>query len=270
MFIKNFFHFYKKKYKSPASRNINFFKFFFFVNERIYFSKKLKIKKKNNAGKNDSGKIVFKTKTSLLLKKKTILINYNLRYMKLGSVLSFQLIPFKNKLISLIFFNNGFVTYFLSSSVHSIFTIFYPYKKNMKKLKKRFKFYYIFLMLFQIKKLSLISNIEIIPGKKSQYVRSAGTKSRIIKFDKLTHTVLIELPSKIKKIFSYYSLAMKGSIPLPLHKKINKNKFGFWRIFGKKPLVRGIAMNPVDHPNGGRTKSLKYSKTPWGKTTKYK
>jgi large subunit ribosomal protein L2 len=47
-------------------------------------------------------------------------------------------------------------------------------------------------------------------------------------------------------------------------------KAGYWRSFGLKSLVRGVAMNPVDHPHGGRTKSVKYPRTPWGKTTKFK
>jgi large subunit ribosomal protein L2 len=63
---------------------------------------------------------------------------------------------------------------------------------------------------------------------------------------------------------------MLDAITLNLHKKCLNGKFGYWRTFGKKPLVRGVAMNAVDHPNGGRTKSLKYSKTPWGTTTKFK
>jgi large subunit ribosomal protein L2 len=59
-----------------------------------------------------------------------------------------------------------------------------------------------------------------------------------------------------------------------LYLKENKNfsngKAGYWRLFGVKPLVRGVAMNPVDHPHGGRTKSIRYPRTPWGKTTKFK
>jgi large subunit ribosomal protein L2 len=54
------------------------------------------------------------------------------------------------------------------------------------------------------------------------------------------------------------------------HKKFFNGKAGYWKIYGKKPLVRGVAMNPVDHPHGGRGKSIKYPRTPWGKTTKFK
>ena len=46
------------------------------------------------------------------------------------------------------------------------------------------------------------------------------------------------------------------------------NKAGYYSRYGKKPINRGVARNPVDHPHGGRAKSVKYQRTPWGKTTK--
>jgi large subunit ribosomal protein L2 len=63
---------------------------------------------------------------------------------------------------------------------------------------------------------------------------------------------------------------MLNKISLSEHSNMSNGKAGYWRSFGSKSLVRGVAMNPVDHPNGGRTKSIKYPRTPWGKTTKYK
>jgi large subunit ribosomal protein L2 len=51
---------------------------------------------------------------------------------------------------------------------------------------------------------------------------------------------------------------------------VTNTKSGYWRSFGLKPHVRGVARNPVDHPHGGRAKSIKYPRTPWGKTTKFK
>jgi len=128
----------------------------------------------------------------------------------------------------------------------------------------------LFFMLFQIKKLSFISCLELIPGKCAQYSLSSGTKSRIIKFDYDNHSAMIQLPSGVKKIFSYYSFVMLGKISLPEHSNALNGKAGYWRSFGSKSLVRGVAMNAVDHPNGGRTKSVKYPRTPWGKTTKFK
>jgi large subunit ribosomal protein L2 len=202
-----------------------------------------------------------------LKKIKKININYNLRYIKLGFISSFNFIPFKNKLLSLVIFANGSFSYYLTTENHKLFSfLYFNFYKNLKKIKLKSTFF----MLFQIKKLSFISSLEIIPGKGSQYSRSSGTKSRIIKFDKNNHSVLIKLPSGIKKIFSYYSFAMFGQIYLKENKNFQNGKAGYWRTFGFKSLVRGVAMNPVDHPHGGRTKSVKYPRTPWGKTTKFK
>jgi len=141
---------------------------------------------------------------------------------------------------------------------------------NTKKRLKKFKIRMLCRMIGQFKRLSYISLIEFHPGVGAQYCRSAGTGSRIIKFDHIVHTALIQLPSKVKKIISYYSIAFKGKVALKASLYCTSNKAGYWRNFGFKPIVRGVAMNPVDHPHGGRTKSVRYPRTPWGKTTKFK
>jgi large subunit ribosomal protein L2 len=79
------------------------------------------------------------------------------------------------------------------------------------------------------------------------------------------------LSSGVKKVFSAFSLASEGSANLHILKNQWMNtKSGFWRQKGFKPKVRGVAKNPVDHPHGGRTKAIRYPRTPWGKTTKFK
>ena len=231
--------------------------------------KKLSLYKKWKAGRNDSGKVVIRTKASLLKKNKLIKINYNLRYKRLGFISSFQFIPFKNKTISLVYFSNGSFTYYLNNDNFKLFSfLFYNLPKKLKKIKTRMKNF--LFMLFQIKKLSFVSCLELLPGKGSQYTRSSGTKSRIVKFDYENHTVFVQLPSGVKKIFSYYSFVMLGQMSVSQHLNCTNGKAGYWRSFGIKSLVRGVAMNPVDHPHGGRTKSIKYPQTPWGKTTKFK
>lgn len=230
-------------------------------------NKNLSLLKKWKAGRNDSGKIIIRTKSSLLKKNKITKVNFNLRYLKLGFISSFKFVPFKNKLLALIYFSNGSFTYYLTNENSKLFSfIYYNFSKKLRKIKIKNTFF----MLFQIKKLSFVSCLELLPGKDAQYVRSSGTKSRIIKFDKDSHSVLIQLPSGVKKIFSYYSLVMLGRISLIETSNCLNGKAGYWRSFGIKSLVRGVAMNPVDHPHGGRTKAVKYPRTPWGKTTKFK
>jgi ribosomal protein L2 len=82
-------------------------------------------------------------------------------------------------------------------------------------------------MLIQIKKLSLVSCLELIPGSGSQYARSPGVKAKIVKFDKLSHSVLIQLPSGVKKIFSFYSFVLIGRVANALHNKCFNHKSGY-------------------------------------------
>lgn len=233
-----------------------------------YKFKRLLLSKKWKAGRNDSGRIILWTKSALLKHHYTPQINYKLSYRRLGFIAGFQFIPFKNRLLSLFYFANGAVTYYLTAEPHTFF-IFYLISSSYRKFKK-FKFEKIILMLCQIKKLSFVSCVEIKENTGAQYVRSPGTQAKIIKFDKENRTVLLELPSDDRKLFSYFSFVLLGKISMSLHSRCMNTKSGYWRSFGIKSIVRGVAMNPVDHPHGGRTKAIRHQRTPWGKTTKLK
>jgi large subunit ribosomal protein L2 len=113
-----------------------------------------------------------------------------------------------------------------------------------------------------IKRLSKVSLIELYPGLGIQYIRSSGCFGKLIKFDFEKHVALIELPSGVSKNFSIYSLSSIGGVSLPEKKHVKNTKAGFYKNLGKKSKVRGVAMNPIDHPHGGRTKSIKYPRTP--------
>lgn len=76
------------------------------------------------------------------------------------------------------------------------------------------------------------------------------------------------LPSQQAKLLDSLSWALQGS-PSPVFKRlINCAKSSKYQMRGITSTVRGVAKNPNDHPNGGRTKAVKYPRTPWGKTTK--
>ena len=263
MFLK-FTKLIKLPILSSASRNSNRFINFFCIQNKIKY---LSLKKKWKAGRSNQGKIIIWTKGALLKNRKNIRINYDIRYCKLGFIASFQFLYFNKKLATLLYFANGAVTYYLTTENHTLFS--YIYLNHEKKLRKYF-FNSFWSPLFYLKKLIFISFIEISPGKKAQYCLSAGTQSKVLTIDKKTHTVLIQLPSKIKKIISYYSCVFLGCIALSEQKKYNNTKAGYWRHLGLKSIVRGVAMNPVDHPHGGRGKSVRYQQTPWGKPTKIK
>jgi large subunit ribosomal protein L2 len=115
---------------------------------------------------------------------------------------------------------------------------------------------------------TLIYNIEIFPGQGGKLVRGAGTTAKILAHEGgYNH---IEMPSKETRKIPEECFASIGSISHPEHRFEILGKAGRIRHLRRRPIVRGAAMNPVDHPHGGRGGGkrpigLKHPKTPWGK-----
>lgn len=250
--------------RSNASRKINYFYNYLSFQEKI---KKLSLKKKYSAGRNDTGKIVLWTKKKITRIFKTPLINFNLRYNKLAFVASFQFLQYNNKLVALFFFSNGVISYY--NAVNN-FTLFDFYYWNFNKKTRNFFYNKSWSIFIFLKKLIFVSFVEIKPGRGAQYVLSSGTKAKLFSINYNFKSVTLQLPSKIKKIFSLYSATLMSENMLLEKKYYHNTKSGYWRSLGKKSIVRGVAMNPVDHPHGGRTKAIRHQRTPWGKTTKIK
>jgi len=114
----------------------------------------------------------------------------------------------------------------------------------------------------------IINNITNTNNTKSLYARSAGTFCQIIQ-KKQTQS-LIRLPSNQIVKISNLCFASIGSISNSLNNTIVLGKAGVNRLKGFRSKVRGIAMNPVDHPHGGRTNGGMPSVTPWSKPCKGK
>ena len=114
-----------------------------------------------------------------------------------------------------------------------------------------------------------IHNIEITPGKGGQLARSAGSAAQIIAKQK--KYVTLKLPSKEIRLVSRNCWATVGQIGNIDHSNIVFNKAGCKRWLDRRPSVRGVAMNAVDHPHGGgegRTPiGRPHPVTPWGKPT---
>lgn len=113
---------------------------------------------------------------------------------------------------------------------------------------------------------SIIHNLSIKKTKAGQYIRAAGTFGQIIQ--KGYNSAKIKLPSKKIVEVPTNSYATIGVVSNLNHNRIVLGKAGSNRYLGIKPTVRGIAMNPVDHPHGGRTNGGRPSVTPWGLPTK--
>lgn len=115
---------------------------------------------------------------------------------------------------------------------------------------------------------TIIHNIEMKPGKGAQMVRSAGTFAQLVGRDQ--GYAQIKLASGELRIVRGECIATVGAVSNPDHMNTNDGKAGRTRWKGKRPSVRGVAMNPVDHPlGGGEGKSAggRHPCTPWGKPT---
>jgi large subunit ribosomal protein L2 len=263
----------RKSVTSNASRQIKKFTSKWY--DRLT-AKKLTFRKKSHSGRSSlTGRIVVWTKGSLLRRVRLQKINYNFRTKTPCFISTFRITPFSNKLLSLAIFASGGCTYLPTTDHPQALKVFNLTSLKSARWTNAIRPYsrvrnpnYTFIHV--TKPFTKVSNIELIPGKGVQYVRSSGTFAKIIKFSILTHTALIRLPSGVKKFFSIHSLLMLGACALKLKRKTANTRSGFWRSYGLKPKVRGVARNPVDHPHGGRTKAIKYPRTPWGKTTKFK
>ena len=122
--------------------------------------------------------------------------------------------------------------------------------------------------LFNLAPNSIFFNVGNKPNKGGIYARSAGTYCRIIKSDIEKKIHELKLPSgKFFKVTSYVLVTL-GKSSNPWHYKEITGKAGLNRLRGFRPTVRGVAMNPVDHPHGGRTKTSSPEVTPWGKIAK--
>lgn len=114
---------------------------------------------------------------------------------------------------------------------------------------------------------TMVYNVEIIPQKGGQIARGAGTGVKVLAHEgKYTH---LQMPSgEIRKILQE-CFASIGQVSHPEKRFEKIGKAGRARLKGRRPQVRGTAMNPVSHPHGGGEGKapigLKYPKTPWGK-----
>lgn len=118
---------------------------------------------------------------------------------------------------------------------------------------------------------TIIHNIELKPGRGAQMVRSAGSFAQLVGRD--TGYAQIKLASGELRVVRAECMATIGAVSNPDHSNTNLGKAGRKRWLGRRPTVRGVAMNPIDHPHGGgegRTSGGRHPVTPWGKPTKGK
>ncbi|MBX7042283.1 MAG: 50S ribosomal protein L2 [Ignavibacteria bacterium] len=112
---------------------------------------------------------------------------------------------------------------------------------------------------------TFIHNVELKPGKGAQIARSAGTSAQLVAKD--SRYSQVKLPSGEVRMILNKCRATIGIVSNPDHENISIGKAGRNRWLGKRPHVRGVAMNPVDHPMGGgegKTSGGGHPVSPWG------
>ena len=118
---------------------------------------------------------------------------------------------------------------------------------------------------------TIVHNVELQPGRGGQIARSAGSYVQIVGRD--SGYAQVRLNSGEVRLVRQECMATIGAVSNPDHSNQNMGKAGRMRWKGRRPHVRGVVMNPVDHPHGGgegRTSGGRHPVTPWGKPTKGK
>ncbi len=118
---------------------------------------------------------------------------------------------------------------------------------------------------------TVIHNIEFKPGKGGQVARSAGTFITLIGKEEGKDYCIVRMPSGEMRYIHKTCMASIGQLGNVDHMNVDLGKAGVSRWLGRRPKVRGVAMNPVDHPLGGgegKTSGGRNPVTPWGKPTR--
>jgi large subunit ribosomal protein L2 len=214
----------------------------------------------NSNGRNNTGQITVRHKGGGH-KKRYRLVNFNRHEESVGIVCSIEYDPNRNTNLSSVFeFSSSTFFYIIAPKNLKIGDIV----KSGTNIEPKLGYS---LPIAEIPIGSLIHNVATKKYKHSQISRSAGTFS-YLKEKTLTYAK-IQLSSGEQKLISTKCYATIGIVSNELFFLTQLGKAGRSRWLNTRPTVRGVAMNPVDHPHGGgEGKKSGKGKTPWGKTTK--
>jgi len=129
--------------------------------------------------------------------------------------------------------------------------------------------YLVCTFLYLLSPSTLISFISSSKFFKAKYCRSAGTYSQVNFLSVEKNFLQVTLPSGLKKNFNIFCSCFIGRSANELKKFVIKGKASVNVLLGVRPTVRGNAMNPIDHPHGGRTKTNQPEVSPWGWVAKH-
>jgi len=215
----------------------------------------------------NSGKIAVYTKIGAA-KRKYRLIDFKRSCVNVGYVKRVEYDPNRSAFIALICYLNGALSYIISVERLQLNSKIINYNYNSVSVST-----YPTLNIGDVAPLTfinpgtLISNLELYPGMGSSFMRAAGTWAQIVKIINADYTQ-VKLRSGEQRLLRSNCKAVVGVTSNIYNNQTKLSKAGQSFYLGVKPNVRGRAMNPVDHPHGGRTNGGVVPKTPWGKLTK--
>ena len=224
--------------------------------------KKLTKALRKKGGRNNSGKITMRRRGGGH-KRRYRIIDFKRNKLDIeGRVMTIEYDPNRSANISLISYRDGEKRYILHPSGLSVGDTIVSGEKVPLKTANA-------LPLSSIPTGYSVHNIELVPGKGGQIVRSAGNSAQVMAHD--NGYCSLKLPSGEIRMVSEKCYASIGEVGNRSHEQIVSGKAGRSRWLGKRPKVRGVAMNPVDHPMGGgegKSSGGRHPSTPWGKPTK--
>ena len=217
---------------------------------------------KSTGGRNNQGRITSR-RMGGGVKRKYRLVDFKRNKFDInGEVIRNEYDPNRSAFISLIKYEDGEYRYILSPQKMNVgASIISSENADIKEGNC--------LLLKNIPIGTSVHNIEMKPGAGGQLARSAGTSAQIISKEDLY--VQLRLSSGEIRLVNKNCLATIGIVSNPDNKNIKLGKAGRKRFLGFRPKVRGVVMNPVDHPHGGgegRTSGGRHPVTPWGQSTK--
>lgn len=179
-----------------------------------------------------------------------------------GVIAAFEYDPNRNLPIALINYRNGAKGYILKPEGLKVGDIVVASEKAEAKIGNCLPLKNIPIGFF-------IHNVELYPGQGGKFARSAGSSVQLV--NKENNLAILRMPSGELRTVSEANWATVGMLSNADYRNMVIGKAGRTRRMGVRPTVRGMAMNPIDHPHGGgegRSKSGSHPRTPWGKGCK--
>lgn len=245
------------KQNTSARRNMSIADFSVVTKKRP--EKSLIVKRKQKSGRNNQGKITIRHRGGGV-KRHIRMVDFKLDSVENAKIIAIEYDPNRTANLALIQLEDGTKVYIPATTTMRVGKTLNAGKDAEIKAGNR-------LPLKNIPVGSVICNIEMRIGGGAQIARSAGARAQLAA--KEGKFVQIKLPSGEVRLIHQDCKATLGQIGNIDHQNIKIGSAGRKRKMGRRPQVRGKAMNPVDHPHGGGEGSnpigLKHPKTPWGK-----